>query len=344
MDSTDQKNQPVQYRETTLKSPSHRIARIASLALLLFATAACAQEYPVKPVTMIIPFAAGGPTDVVGRALAKAMSRASRGQFNVENTAGAGGTYGATRAAKSAPDGYTLLLHHMGQATAPALYPKLGYDPVADFEPIGLLVNVPMTLVARPNLGPSNFKELLAYMRDKKNQVKIGNGGVGSASHLCGLLLMSRLELSAQTMPYKGTGPALKGLEAGAIDVMCDQTTNTMAEIKGDKIKVYGVTSKNRLSALPNVPTMAEDGVAGLEILVWHALYAPKGTPKAVIDQLSGFIQASLKDPEFKAAMVALNVELVGAESARPEALRAYLKAEIERWTPLIKKAGVYAE
>jgi tripartite-type tricarboxylate transporter receptor subunit TctC len=232
----------------------------------------------------------------------------------------------------------------MGQATAQALYPKLGYDPVTDFEPVGLIVNVPMTLVARPGLAPSNFKELLAYMREKKDQVKIGNAGIGSASHLCGLLLTSRLGLAAQTMPYKGTGPALKGLEAGQIDVLCDQTSNTMADIKGDKIKVYGVTSKARLAALPNVPTMAEDGLAGFEILVWHALYAPKGTPKAVVEQLSGYAQASLKDPEFKAAMAALNADLVGADSAKPEALRTYLKAEIEKWTPIIKKAGVYAE
>lgn len=320
------------------------LARLAPLALLVAACGASAQDYPAKPVTMIVPFAAGGPTDVVGRALARAMSKVSRGQFSVDNTAGAGGTYGTSRAAKAPADGYTILLHHMGQATAPALYPKLAYDPVADFEPVGLLVNVPMTLVARPGFGPSNLKELLAYMRDKKEPVRIGNAGIGSASHLCGLLFTSRIGMAAQTMPYKGTGPALKALEAGQIDLLCDQTSNTVADIKAGKIKVYGVTTKARVATLPNVPTMAEDGLPGFEILVWHALYAPKGTPKAVIDQLAGYLQASLKDAEFKAAMVPLNADLVGIDMARPEALRSQLKAEIDKWTPLIRKAGVYAE
>lgn len=318
--------------------------RLAPLALLLATVGAGAQEYPVKQVTMIVPFAAGGPTDVVGRALAKAMSKVSRGQFTVENTAGAGGTYGATRAARAPADGYTILLHHMGQATAPALYPKLAYDPVGDFEPVGLLVNVPMALVARPGFGPNNFKELLAHVRDKKEQIKVGNGGIGSASHLCGLLLTSRLGLAVQTMPYKGTGPALKALEAGQIDLLCDQTSNALAGIKADKIKVYGVTTRARLASLPAVPTIAEDVLPGFEIMVWHALYAPKGTPKPVIDQLAAYLQGSLKDAEFKAAMAQAGADLVGSEQARPEALRSLLKAEIDKWTPLIRKAGVYAE
>lgn len=327
-----------------MKFLSTLLACLAIPACLLCATRAAAQDYPAKAVTVVVPFAAGGPTDVVGRALAKAMGKASKGQFNVDNTAGAGGTYGAMRVAKAAPDGYTVLLHHLGQATAPALYPKLAYGPVADFEPVGLLVNVPMTLVARADLAAANLKELQAAMRDKRGQLKIGNAGVGSASHLCGLLLMSRLDLPAQTIPFKGTGPALKALEAGQIDVLCDQTTSTMADIKAGKVKVFGVTSKSRLAALPNVPTLGEAGVAGVEILVWHGLYAPKGTPSAVIKQLAGYLQASLKDPEFKSAMAAMNVDLVNADSAKPEALRSTLKAEIDKWTPFIKKAGVYAE
>lgn len=316
---------------------------IAALGLLA-AGAAGAQDYPAKPVTLVIPFAGGGPTDLVGRALAKAMAKSLRQPVNVENTGGAGGTFGAGRVAKAAPDGYTILLHHIGHATAQALYPKLAYDPAGDFEPVGLAVNVPMTLIGRPNLAAANLQQLVALMKHEKGQLKLGNGGIGSASHLCGLLLLSRLEAESQTVPFKGTGPALKALQAGQLDVMCDQTTNTVDEIRADKVKVYGVTTRKRLAALPNVPTMAEDGLAGFEVIVWHGLYAPRATPKSVVEQLAGALQAGLKDAEFKAQMKELGADIVASDSAKPEALRLFLKAEIDKWGPLVKKAGVYAE
>ncbi|MES2261198.1 MAG: tripartite tricarboxylate transporter substrate-binding protein [Pseudomonadota bacterium] len=321
-----------------------RISGLTSLLLCFVAGNAVAQNYPAKPVTLIVPYAAGGPTDVVARALASALANTLKSPVEVVNVGGAGGTYGALKVAKSAPDGYTLLLNHIGQATAAALYPKLTYDPVGDFEPIGLIVNVPMTVIARSSLGASNFKELSTYLTQAKAVAKIGNAGIGSASHLCGLQLLSRLNLATQTIPFKGTGPAMASLQAGNIDVMCDQVTNTMGEVKASKVKVYGVTTHKRIDALPSVPTLDESGLQGFEVIVWHGLYAPKGTPKPIIDKLTATLQLSLKEPAFKTHMAELGADIVPADGARPEALRALLKSESGKWTQIIKKAGVYAE
>ena len=316
---------------------------LACLALLGGA-AAHAQEYPSKTITMVVPFAAGGPTDTVARLVAQSMGVKLKQQIIVENVGGAGGTIGAARAAKSAPDGYTIFLHHIGQSTAPALYRKLTYNAIDSFEPIGLVTDVPMTLVARKDFPAKDFKELLAYVKANKEKVTYANAGLGSASHLCGMLFMTAIETDLTTVPYKGTGPAMNGLLGGQVDFMCDQTTNTTGQIKAGKVKVYGVTTKTRVASLPDVPTLNEAGLPGFEVAVWHGLYAPQGTPKAIIDTLAGALQVALKDPMVKQRFGDLGTEPVAESRAKPEALKAHLKAEVDKWAPIIKKAGAYAD
>ena len=304
-----------------------------------------ADEYPSKqPITMIVPFSAGGPTDTVARLIAQVMSIDLKQGVIVENVVGAGGTIAAGRVARSAPDGYTIFIHHIGHSTAPALYKKLSYNAIDDFEPIGLVTDVPMTLVARKDFPPNNLKELIAYVKANKDKVTYANAGLGAASHLCGMLFMSAIQTDVTTVPYKGTGPAMNDLLGGQVDFMCDQTTNTTGQIKSDRIKVYGVTSKTRVPSLPNVPTMNEAGLANFEVVVWHGLYAPKGTPKPIIDKLDKALKAALKDEVVKQRFAELGTEPVADNRATPEALRAQLKAEIEKWGPIIKKAGVYAD
>ena len=318
----------------------HSAVLLASLG----SAVAQAQEFPTKTITMVVPFAAGGPTDTVARLVAQSMGIKLKQTIIVENVGGAGGTIGAARVAKAAPDGYTLLLHHIGQATAPALYRKLSYNANDSFEPIGLVTDVPMTLVARKDFPAKDFKELLAYVKANKSKVTYANAGLGSASHLCGMLFMTAIGTDLTTVPYKGTGPAMNDLLGGQVDFMCDQTTNTTSQIKGGKIKVYGVTTKARLASMPDVPTLNEAGLPGFEVNVWHGVYAPRGTPKAIVDTLAGALQVALKDPMVKQRFADLGTEPVAESRARPEALRAHLKTEIERWAPIISKAGVYAE
>jgi tripartite-type tricarboxylate transporter receptor subunit TctC len=306
---------------------------IISCCLALAASASVfAQDYPTKPITIVIPFAAGGPTDVVARILGNSMTKSLGQQVIVENAVGAGGTIAATKVARARPDGYTLFLHHNGMATAPALYRKLPFDPLTDFECIGQVADVPMTLVAKKDLPPTNFKEFLAYLKTNKDKMSLGNAGLGAVSHLCGMLLMSAVQTEVTTVQYKGTGPAMNDLLGGQIDFMCDQTTQTLPHIKGGKIKVYGVTTKTRVGSLPDVPTLQEQGLSGFEVVVWHGLYAPKGTPKPVIDKLAAALQEALKDPNVKARFADLNVEPVSSDKAQPEALRALVKAEIDKW------------
>lgn len=316
---------------------------VACLALLGSAMVQ-AQEYPVKTITMIVPFAAGGPTDTVARLVAQSMGTQLKQQVIIENVGGAGGTIGAARVAKAAPDGYTIFLHHIGQSTAPRLYRKLSYNAIDSFEPIGLVTDVPMTLVARKDFPAKDFKEMLAYVKANKAKVAYANAGLGSASHLCGMLFMSAIGTDLTTVPYKGTGPAMNDLLGGQVDLMCDQTTNTTSQIKGGKIKAYGVTTKARLAAMPDVPTLNEAGLPGFEIAVWHGMYAPHGTPKAIIETLAGALRVALKDPVVKQRFADLGTEPVADSQARPEALRAHLKSEIDRWGPIITKAGIYAD
>ena len=316
---------------------------VAGLALLGIAPLE-AQEYPNKVITMIVPFTAGGPTDLVARLLSVPMTKMLKQQVIVENVGGAGGTIAANRVAKATPDGYTILIHHIGMSTAPALYRKLPYKPLEDFEHIGLINEVPMTLVAKKDFPAKDLKELIAYVKANKDKVNYANAGLGAASHLCGMLFMSAIQTDVTTVPYSGTAPAMNDLLGGQVDFMCDQTTNTTTQIKAEKIKVYGVTSLKRVPSLPNVPTMDEAGLKGFEVSIWHALYGPKGTPKPVTDKLTKALQESLKDSTVKQRFAELGSEPVVENRATPEAHRALLKAEIDRWAPIIKKAAVYAD
>ena len=321
-----------------------KLLRFALCLVFLGISQLHAQQYPTKVITMIVPFTAGGPTDTVGRLIAVPMTKTFKQQVIVENVDGAGGTIAANRVAKATPDGYTILIHHIGMSTAPALYRKLPYKPLEDFEHIGLINEVPMTLVAKKDFPAKDLKELIAYVKANKEKVNYANAGLGAASHLCGMLFMSAIQTDVTTIPYKGTGPAMNDLLGGQVDFMCDQTTNTTSQIKAEKIKVYGVTTKKRVASLPNVPTMDEAGLKGFEVSVWHALYAPKGTPKPVIDALTKALQVALKDENVKLRFGELGTEPVAENRATPEAHRAHLKAEIDKWGPIIKKAGVYAD
>ncbi|HWP58103.1 MAG TPA: tripartite tricarboxylate transporter substrate binding protein BugD [Candidatus Acidoferrales bacterium] len=321
-----------------------KVAYILVCTALVWAAQSYGQQYPSKIITMMVPFAAGGPTDTVARLLAQSMGAALKQQIIVENVGGAGGTIAPARVAKASPDGYTILIHHIGMSTAPALYRKLPYDPVKDFEPIGLINEVPMTLVAKRDFPPKDLKELIAYVKANKEKVTYANAGLGAASHLCGLLFMSAIQTDLTTVPYKGTGPAMNDLLGGQVDFMCDQTTNTTSQIKGGKIKVYAVTTKKRVRSLPNVPTAEEAGLPGFEVTVWHGLYAPRGTAKPVIDTLNKALLHALHDSTVKQRFAELGTEPVPDSRATPEALRAHLKAEIDKWGPIIKKAGVYAD
>lgn len=320
--------------------------RLLSLiaAALLAAGSVGAQDYPTKQVVLTVPFAAGGPTDTLARHLAAAMAGQLKQQMIVENVAGAGGTIAASRIAKARPDGYSLLIAHIGMSTAPALYRKLPFNPLTDFEPIGQVADVPMSLIAKTGLPPDNLTELIAYVKKNREKLNLGNAGLGAASHLCGLLFMSRIDANITTVPYNGTGPAMAALMGGQIDLMCDQTTNTTQQIKSGRVKVYGVTTGQRIPSLSMVPTMAEQGLKGFDVSVWHGVYAPKGTSKPVLDKLVAALQASVQDAQFKARIAELGAQVVGKDKATPASLAAHLKAEIEKWGPIIKKAGVYAD
>jgi len=310
------------------------------LALLLLIGTQAFGAYPDKPITLIVPFAAGGPTDTLARLLAEAMTRDLAQPIVVQNVGGAGGTVGAARAAKSPNDGYTLLLNHMGQATAPALYPKLSYDPLVDFQPIGRVADVPMTLVGRDNLPARDLKELLAWIRANGKKVTFAHAGRGAVSHLCALLLMKSLGVQMTPVAYKGTGPAMTDLLSHQIDLMCDQTTNTSAQIRGGQVKAYAVTTKTRVASLKDVPTFAESGLPNVELTVWHGLYAPKATPKPIVDRLATSLQAALKDPVLTQRLAELGAAPAKQTDATPAALQAWMKAEVARWRPIIKAAG----
>ncbi len=313
-------------------------------SLLLLVSGAVAQEYPTRQISLAVPFAAGGPTDTLARNLAVVMAQQLKQQVVIENVAGAGGTVAANRVAKAKPDGYSLLIHHIGMSTAPTLYRKLPFNPLTDYEYIGQVADVPMTVIAKLGLPPDNLTELIAYVKKNKDKLNLGNAGLGAASHLCGLLFMSRIEADIVTIPYNGTAPAMTALMGGQIDLMCDQTTNTTAQIKSGRVKVYGTTTQQRIPSLSMVPTLAEQGMKGFEVSVWHGVYAPKGTPKPVIDKLVAALQASVQDATFKSRIGELGAQAVSKDKATPESLAIHLKAEIAKWEPIIKKAGVYAD
>ena len=319
-------------------------ATLAALSVGVAAPAAAQSAWPDKPVTLVVPFAAGGPTDLVARLIAIPMGKSLGQTVLVDNTVGAGGTIAGARVARAAPNGYTLFIHHLGMSTAPALYKKLPFDPLKDFEYIGQVVDVPMTLLARKNFPANNFKELEAYVRTNKDKVSLANAGLGAVSHLCGLLFMSQIGVDLTTVPYKGTGPAMNDLLGGQVDLLCDQTTTTVPMIKEARVKVYGVTTLKRLTALPNVPTLDEQGLKGFEVKVWHGLYAPKGTPQAVLEKVNVALRAALQDPMVKQRMADLSSDIVPMDKVTPAGLKTHLEAEIAKWSPVIQKAGIYAD
>jgi tripartite-type tricarboxylate transporter receptor subunit TctC len=327
-----------------LKFKTLFMASVALASAGLVAPVLAQAPFPDKPVSLVVPFAAGGPTDVVARMLAIPMGKSLGQTVLVENAVGAGGTIAATKVARSAPNGYTLFIHHMGMATAPALYKKLTFDPLKDFEYIGQVVDVPMTLLARKDLPASNLTELLAYVKANKEKVSLANAGLGAVSHLCGLLFMSQIGVELNTIPYKGTGPAMNDLLGGQVDLLCDQTTQTVPLIKENRVKVFGVTSLKRLGSLPNVPTLDEQGLKGFEVKVWHGLYAPKGTPVPVLEKINVALRAALADPVVKQRLAELSSDIPPADKITSAGLKNHLEAEITKWGPVIKKAGIYAD
>ena len=318
---------------------------LAATAGLLCASALA--EYPDKPVTIVVPFAAGGPTDKVARDLAEAMRKPLGGQsIVIENTAGAGGTIAANKVAKASNDGYTLLLHHIGISTAPALYRTLPYKTLDDFEYLGMINEVPMTIVGKPTLPANSYAELAKWLEANKGKINLANAGLGAASHLCGLLFQHAIKVEMTTVPYKGTGPAMTDLIGGQVDLMCDQTTNTTSQIESGKVKGYAVTTASRLTtpALKNLPTLAEAGLKGFDVSVWHGLYAPKGTPKAVTDKINAALRVALKDPDFVKREEALGAVIISDNRVSGPEHKKFVEAEIAKWGPIIKAAGQYAD
>ena len=328
----------------TSKRKTILLACAAALALGTGTLAHSQAAFPDKPVSLVVPFAAGGPTDVVARMIAIPMGKALGQTVLVENAVGAGGTIAATKVARAAPNGYTIFIHHMGMSTAPALYKKLSFDPLKDFEYIGQVVDVPMTLLARKDFPPTTFAELQTYLKANGNKVSLANAGLGAVSHLCGLLFMSQVGVDLNTIPYSGTGPAMNALLGGQVDLLCDQTTQTVPLIKDGRVKVYGVTTLNRLSALPNVPTLNEQGLKGFEVKVWHGMYAPKGTPAPVLEKLNAALRVALQDPMVKQRLADLSSDIPSSDKITAVGLKTHLEAEINKWGPVIKKAGIYAD
>lgn len=299
------------------------------------------KEWPSKPITLVIPFAAGGPTDAVARLLATPMGQSLGQTVVVENVNGAGGTIASTKVARAAPDGYTIYLHHMGMATAQALYDKLPYDPMTSFEYIGQVADVPMVLLGRKDLPANNFKELEAYIKANGSKVTMANAGPGAVSQLCGLLFQSRLGIKLTNIPYKGTGPALTDLLGGQVDLLCDQTTQTIPYIKDGRVKAFGVTTLERLSALPSIPTLNEQGLKGFDVKVWHGMYAPKGVPKPVLEKLNKALNAALNNPDVKKRLSDSNIVIPPASKITSEGLRSHLESEINKWGPIIRKSNI---
>ena len=323
-----------------------RLLVLAAAATVLVVNAQSA--FPTaKPITIVVPFAAGGPTDRVARDLAEAMRKPLGGvTIVVDNAAGAGGSIGANKVAKANPDGYTLLLHHIGMSTMPTLVRNIPFKVESDFEYLGMINDVPMTVISKPMLPAANFKELVTWIKRNKGNINLGNAGVGSASHLCGLLFQNALQEDMTTVPYKGTAPAMTDLIGGQIDLMCDQTTNTSTHIEAKKVKAFAVTTAKRLTtpALKDLPTMQESGFKGFEVTIWHGLYAPKGTPADVQAKLNAALKVALKDPDFIKKQEGLGAVVVTDKRMEPVEHKKFVAAEIAKWSPIIKAAGVFAD
>ena len=320
-----------------------KVLLAAALAAL---SGAALADYPDKPITVVVPFAAGGPTDKVARDLGDVLRKQLNQTIIIENVGGAGGTLGAAKVAKASPDGYTVLLHHIGMATSPALYRKLPYDTLGDFEYLGLINEVPMTLIGRSTLPATNFAELRKWIDANKGKINLANAGLGAASHLCGLLFQQQMAVDMTTVPYKGTGPAMTDLLGGQVDLMCDQTTNTTPMIEGGKVKAYAVSTSKPLTTpvLSKLPTLDSQGLKGFNVSIWHGLYAPKGTPKAVLDQMNAALRNALKDPEFIKRQEALGAVVITDSRLNPAEHKKFVESEIAKWGPAIKAAGQYAD
>ncbi|SDU73420.1 tripartite tricarboxylate transporter substrate-binding protein [Jiangella alkaliphila] len=337
---------------TTLRKPAVRLfAAVAAVSL----AAACAEDgdtgdgggggdaagYPDQSITFVVPFSAGGPTDTVTRLIAEPISEELGVQIVVQNVEGAGGTVGAGEVANAESDGYTVLMHHIGMSTAPALYQDLGFDPLEDFEMIGLVTDVPMTIVARNDFEPETLEDLIDHVSDNADSVTLANAGIGAASHLCGLLFQDAIGVTVQEVPYEGTGPALTDLVGGQVDFMCDQTTNTSGQIAAGEVKAYAVTTPERVASLPDLPTTEEAGLPELEISVWHGLYVPAGTPEEIVTQLSDALKVALADQGVIDQLADLGTAPVPEADATPDAHRARLEEQIESWGQVIADAGV---
>lgn len=310
--------------------------RSLAAAIVAMVSGTCAiaapDTYPSQPITFLVPYAAGGPTDTVARLLAEAMGRRLGGRIIVENVAGAGGTLGSGRVAKAEPNGYTLLLNHIGMATSVTLYPGASYDPVAAFEPIGLIVDVPMTLVGRASLEPNSLAELVSFVRRGEGRATYAHAGPGTASHLCGTMFLAATHMTATAVPYRGTGPAMSDLVGGQVDFMCDQTTNTTTFIRSGHVKAYVTTRVARIPTLPEVPSAPEAGFATLDLSIWHGLYAPKGTPAEIRQKLEVALAGALNDAALIARFAELGGIVVAPGERTPAALRTKLAQEIARW------------
>jgi tripartite-type tricarboxylate transporter receptor subunit TctC len=324
------------------------VARFARGALLTslcaLALGGCGKEYPARPITEIVPFAAGGPTDVIARIAGEHMSKLLGQQLVIENVAGAGGTTGTTRAAQAAPDGYTIMMGHMGtHGAAPALYPQLKYDPVKDFEPIGLAAGTPIVIVAKKAFPASSLQEFITYVKANQGAVNEAHAGPGSVSFTTCTLLDTQLGVKPTRVAYRGTGPALNDLVGGQVDFMCDQIVNVIEQIRAGSIKAFAIATPERSPALPDLPTTKEAGLPEFQVSAWNALFAPKGTPKEIVKKLNEALSKSLDDPSTSKRLLDLGGVIPDAAHRTPESLGAFVKSEVERWTPILKATGAIA-
>lgn len=331
---------------TKISTNWKRMIRIAARGiggLAVLAAATTAQAFPTKPITVVVPFAAGGPSDTIARLFAASMGQKLGGQIIVENLAGAGSTVGIGRVAKAEPDGHTLLLSHISHATTASLYRRLAYDPVADFAPIGMVTDGAFVLVAKKDFPADTVAQLFATMKAEGDKLSYAHAGVGSGSHLCGLMLMGKLGVKMTQIPYRGTGPAMNDLVSGKVDILCDQITSALPQINGKVIKAYAVTSAEPVRGLA-LPTLAASGLPGFQVSVWHGLYAPKGTPPAVVATLNKALKEALKDPMIRQRLEQLSTDPATEAQADPAFLGKHLVAEIAAWKKVIDAAGVYAD
>ena len=330
-----------------MKNLLKTIAPFAVLGTVAFGAHAADFPNKDKSVTLVVPYAAGGPTDRVARDLAEAMRKTLGVSVVVENAAGGpGGLIGANKVAKATADGYTLLLHNIAMGIFPTFVRNLPFKVESDFEYLGMINDVPMTLIGKPSLPANNYKELMTWVQANKGKINLANAGLASASHLCGMLWQSTVGVDMTSVPYKGTAPAMTDLIGGQVDLMCDQTTNTTSQIEGKKVKVFGVTTAKRLTtpALKDIPTLDESGLKNFEVTIWHALYAPKGTPADALVKINTAMKAALKDPDFMKKQEGLGAVVVTDKRIEPAEHKKFVAAEIAKWGPIIKAAGVYAD